>query len=266
MHVTDLGFFLNNRCDGHEVRSISVDPWSATTLKEFWGKRWNLPIQVGFFVGFSKNRKCKLITLCVRVSRSFSQKLVNILFWNGSVGTRLTHSHFRVEKGVYIPIIKQKWLPGRKVIGKLMVFVVSGLGHTYSVSCGGEPYMHLAAMFSFFMVQVRLNCEEISPNRWLLTCATPHHDLDPLGDDRRHVSHGRFCLVRFENENLLALFSCVCVCLAARLILGKPSFRLFCSEVLFSPLFIEPILEFVHLWNWCTYLFSYKMLNPYYKM
>jgi len=90
-------------CDGHEIRSLCQDPWSATTLKEFWGKRWNLPIQ-------------ELLT-----------------------------------KGVYLPINRLKWLPMRKVIGKVMVFVVSGLGHTYAVSCGGEPWLHLAAMCAFFL-------------------------------------------------------------------------------------------------------------------
>ena len=40
--------------------------------------------------------------------------------------------------GVYLPISRIKSLPMRKTIAKLMVFVASGLGHTYAISCGGN--------------------------------------------------------------------------------------------------------------------------------
>jgi hypothetical protein len=49
-----------------------------------------------------------------------------------------------------------KWLPMRKTIAKLMVFLVSASGHTYAISCGGSPWPHLRAMFSFFMLQIPL--------------------------------------------------------------------------------------------------------------
>jgi hypothetical protein len=130
--------------DGHEVRPISVDPWGAVTLKEFWGRRWNLPVQ-------------ELLT-----------------------------------KGVYLPVSRLKWLPMRKLVAKLLVFIVSGLGHTYAISCGGEPWIHLGAMMCFFMVQIPLIFLEdtfnLSGHLWL-----------------------------------------------------------FCAEVVWAPLFIEPCLEFVHL-------------------
>jgi len=31
--------------DGHELRHISEDPWGARTLRDFWGRRWNVPVQ-----------------------------------------------------------------------------------------------------------------------------------------------------------------------------------------------------------------------------
>jgi hypothetical protein len=94
--------------DGHELRHISEDPWGARTLKDFWGRRWNVPVQ-------------------------------DLLM-----------------KGVFVPIRGLRWLPGRKLIAKLMVFVASGLCHTYAISCGGLPWTHLTAMFLFFMVQIPL--------------------------------------------------------------------------------------------------------------
>jgi len=120
----------------HEVRSLCHDPWSARTLKEFWGRRWNLPIQ-------------ELLT-----------------------------------RGVYLPIVRAKWLPARKLVGKAMVFVVSGLGHTYAVSCGGEPWLHLVAMFSFFVIQLPLILIEdafaLQGAWWVrcpLVCARAHSPL-----------------------------------------------------------------------------------------
>jgi len=130
--------------DGHELRHISEDPWSARTLKDFWGRRWNVPVQ-DMLVG-----------------------------------------------GVFRPISQAKWLPMRKTIAKLMVFVVSAAGHTYAISCGGSPWRHLRAMFAFFMLQIPLLAVEDT----------------------------------FKMEGLGWMLG---------------------SELPLSPLFIEPILTFVHL-------------------
>jgi len=130
--------------DGHELRHISEDPWGARTLKDFWGRRWNVPVQE------------------------------------------------MLMSGVFKPISQMKWLPMRKTIAKLMVFVVSASGHTYAISCGGSPWRHLAAMYSFFMLQIPLLAMEDA------------FKLEGLG-----------------------------------WMLG--------SELPLAPLFIEPILTFVHL-------------------
>lgn len=99
-----------------------------------------------------------------------------------------------------------KWLPFRKLIAKLMVFIVSGAGHTYAISCGGarfftkklfnwselivvfffiiiqgSPWSHLAAMFSFFMVQIPLIAAEdalgMNGMVWMLASEMPFAPL-----------------------------------------------------------------------------------------
>jgi len=119
--------------DGHELRHISEDPWGARTLKDFWGRRWNVPVQ---------------------------DMLV---------------------QGVFRPISKAKWLPMRKTIAKLSVFVVSALGHTYAISCGGSPWSHLRSMFAFFMAQIPMLALEdtfkMEGLGWMLAAELP---LAPL--------------------------------------------------------------------------------------
>lgn len=119
--------------DGHEVRHISEDPWGARTLRDFWGRRWNVPVQE------------------------------------------------LLASGVYAPIARAKWLPMRKTIAKLMVFVVSGVGHTYAISCGGSPWGHLGAMYGFFMLQIPLVVAEHTLNLqglpWMMMSEIP---LAPL--------------------------------------------------------------------------------------
>lgn len=91
--------------DNHELKPISMDPWNAGGLKEFW-RRWDLPVQE------------------------------------------------MLAMGVYSPISSIPWLgPHRKRVARIAVFLLSALGHTYAISCGGLARRHLLAMFLFFMAQ-----------------------------------------------------------------------------------------------------------------
>lgn len=62
-----------------------------------------------------------------------------------------------------------------------MVFIASGAGHTYAISCGGSPWGHLAAMFSFFMVQIPLIAIEdlfsMKGIAWMMLSETPFAPL-----------------------------------------------------------------------------------------
>jgi hypothetical protein len=86
-----------------------------------------------------------------------------------------------LTQGVFKPISRMKWLPFRKTIAKLMVFIVSASGHTYAISCGGSPWRHLRAMFAFFMLQIPLLAIEdtfkLEGLHWILGSELP---LSPL--------------------------------------------------------------------------------------
>jgi hypothetical protein len=84
-------------------------------------------------------------------------------------------------ENVFRPISKMKWLPYRKTVAKLMVFVVSAAGHTYAISCGGSPWPHLGAMFSFFIIQIPLLALEdkfqLEGLGWMLASEIPFAPL-----------------------------------------------------------------------------------------
>ena len=50
------------------------------------------------------------------------------------------------------------WMPSaaRRLLAKVMVFVVSGVCHSYFLFTGGRPFLHQWSMFSFFALQLVL--------------------------------------------------------------------------------------------------------------
>ena len=86
------------------MEPIMDDYYKSRTIAEFWGVRWNLPIQDVLFHGIFKT-------------------------WRPSVGAS---------------------------VAKVLVFVVSALGHCYFLFVAKAEWRLIAAMFSYFIVQLPL--------------------------------------------------------------------------------------------------------------
>ena len=72
-------------------------------------------------------------------------------------------------EGVYIPVYT---VFGSRLIARVCVFVVSGLGHTYALNCTQQPLWMQASMMGGFLVQLPLlaveeACELAGSKTWL---------------------------------------------------------------------------------------------------